>query len=533
MMKRFSFVQLPSRYVFLLTACGILLSAACCETTENASPPADNVPTTDPPAESVDEAENSATAELPREMWDVSYMQGSKVGHFHTTFTPLEEEGRQLVKIEQDGTLTLVRFGQEISQKMGFKSIETPQGELVRFESSMNLGPVPATTVGEVNDRSLEATVSTLNQRQTRTLAWNPDWGGFFAAEQSLRRKPMTPGEKRSFKALMPMATDVAIADVTLEAQDYEMTELLEGQAKLLRVAVTMEMGAPDDMEFVVWVDEQGDTVKQYLPGMDMETYRVSREVALREDGGGGFDLGRFTTVKIRDRLPDAHRTKRVVYRVRVNGSDAAEMFPTSGSQSVKPAGDGAAEITVIAVRPDTPAEPATKPDPPTDDDLSPNSLIQSDDRRVVEMAAAVAPDEQDIWQLVKALEGNVHTQMTSKNFSQAFATAAEVARSREGDCTEHAVLLAAMCRARNIPARVAIGLVYYPPLEGFAYHMWNEVWIDGRWVPMDATLGLGGIGGGHLKLADSNLKGASGYSTFLPVTKVMGQLAIDVVEVE
>ena len=40
-------------------------------------------------------------------------------------------------------------------------------------------------------------------------------------------------------------------------------------------------------------------------------------------------------------------------------------------------------------------------------------------------------------------------------------ATAAEVARSREGDCTEHAVLLAALARARGIPARVAMGLVY------------------------------------------------------------------------
>ena len=92
------------------------------------------------------------------------------------------------------------------------------------------------------------------------------------------------------------------------------------------------------------------------------------------------------------------------------------------------------------------------------------------------------------------------------KNFSQAFATAAEVARSLEGDCTEHAVLLAALCRARKIPARVAFGLVYYPPQKGFAYHMWNEVWIADRWVPLDATLGLGGIGADHIKLGDSNL---------------------------
>jgi hypothetical protein len=62
---------------------------------------------------------------------------------------------------------------------------------------------------------------------------------------------------------------------------------------------------------------------------------------------------------------------------------------------------------------------------------------------------------------------------------------------------------------------------------------MWNEVWIKDRWVPLDATLGLGGIGGDHIKLADSNLEGADGYSTFLPVAKVMGQVTIEVVEAE
>ena len=77
--------------------------------------------------------------------------------------------------------------------------------------------------------------------------------------------------------------------------------------------------------------------------------------------------------------------------------------------------------------------------------------------------------------------------------------SAADVARSLEGDCTEHSVLLAALCRARKIPARVAIGLVYYQPRgeasPGYAYHMWTEVWVNQRWTPIDATLGRGGIG--------------------------------------
>ena len=126
--------------------------------------------------------------------------------------------------------------------------------------------------------------------------------------------------------------------------------------------------------------------------------------------------------------------------------------------------------------------------------------------------------------QVALALEGYVHSTMTKKNFSQAFSTAAEVAESREGDCTEHAVLLAALARACGIPSRVAIGLVYVESAGGFGYHMWTEMYLDGagcRWT----RRGAGGHRRGPLKLTDSSLEGATAYSSFLPVAQVVGQL--------
>lgn len=79
----------------------------------------------------------------------------------------------------------------------------------------------------------------------------------------------------------------------------------------------------------------------------------------------------------------------------------------------------------------------------------------------------------------------------------------------------------------------MAIGLVYTESTPGFAFHMWNEVWIADRWIPLDATLGEGGIGEAHLKLADSSLAGEAAYSCFLPVSQVIGQIKIEILEVE
>ena len=107
------------------------------------------------------------------------------------------------------------------------------------------------------------------------------------------------------------------------------------------------------------------------------------------------------------------------------------------------------------------------------------------------------------------------------------------MAQTHEGDCSEHAVLLAALARACGIPSRVAIGLVYVEGAGGFGYHMWTEMYLSGTWVPFDAVSGRGGTSAAYLKLADSSLDGPGAYSSFLPVAQVVGQLKIGLISAE
>ena len=61
-----------------------------------------------------------------------------------------------------------------------------------------------------------------------------------------------------------------------------------------------------------------------------------------------------------------------------------------------------------------------------------------------------------------------------------------EVLAAGKGICFDYAGLLAAMLRAHEIPVRLVIG--YLSP-DGI-YHAWNQVYLEGEWVWMDATLG-------------------------------------------
>ena len=68
---------------------------------------------------------------------------------------------------------------------------------------------------------------------------------------------------------------------------------------------------------------------------------------------------------------------------------------------------------------------------------------------------------------------------------------ASVVAERRKGDCSEHAVLTAALARLQGIPARVVLGvaLVSDGKHHGAFGHAWAETLEDGKWRVADAAL--------------------------------------------
>jgi transglutaminase-like putative cysteine protease len=94
---------------------------------------------------------------------------------------------------------------------------------------------------------------------------------------------------------------------------------------------------------------------------------------------------------------------------------------------------------------------------------------------------------------------------LTRKSYDRGFDVASYVATHRQGDCTEHAVFLAALLRRFGIPARGMVGLALVPTEgEPQAFgHMWVEAHVDGRWRVLDAAIpesfGVGYAAGGEL----------------------------------
>lgn len=82
--------------------------------------------------------------------------------------------------------------------------------------------------------------------------------------------------------------------------------------------------------------------------------------------------------------------------------------------------------------------------------------------------------------------------QIPDKRLMGTWQLASRVAREGSGDCTEHAVLLAALARARGYPARIVFGvsLVMRPAASSAIGHAWTEVHDGQGWRILDATVG-------------------------------------------
>ena len=471
-----------------------------------------------------------ASKPVKEETWNVIYLGGQRIGHQQSAIETVLQNGTPIVKTSTVTNMTIKRFNQSMVIRQLLTTEETQDGDLRRFRFEMANPPAaPQVTSGQIEGKNLTLVKEVNGQSKTKVQPWQPDVKSPVYQDRLLKENPLKAGETRSFETFVP---DFAKAGkMTLKGIGFEDVKLLnETSRKLFKVSCTHALipGIATDS----FQDEKGDTIKvsMNMIGSTTEMFLVSREEALKNITGTELDLAVTTLVKVKPILK-GHESKRIVYRVTIANQNPVDAIPTGDTQTIKRLTDETAELTVVSI----PIPASAKVGRVAAEFLESSQYLQRDDERVQTRATNAAGNATDPAEIAWRMEKYVHEKLVNKDFSTAMASAAEVAEKMEGDCTEHAVLLAAMLRAKGIPSRVVVGLVYAERLFAFGGHMWTEANLNGHWIPLDATLGMRGIGAAHIKLADSSLSddGPAGISGVVPLMTVIGNLKLDIVSVE
>ena len=494
---------------------------------------------------------DAPTPKLVKETWDAAYLEGAKCGAFRTAVYEYDfGGGNKILRTALTMDLRIKRYNSVVPLRMDTTTDETPEGKVrgVSLTTYQDRGKLVLT--GRVEEGGLVVRVNGAAHKEP----WDDEVVGNQKQERLLKEKKAKPGDRLSYRnyevsLLKPVTVRVAVR----EPEEVDLLETKKGderqRVERVRRKLLRAEAVPDKVEvggnpiqlpkMVSWLDKDYEAVRSEmdLPGLGKITlYRTTRAVAQEEGAAPALlpDLGLTTLIALDRPVERVHDARSVTYRVTVKGDDdPASAFARDARQEARNVKGSSFELTVRASKP--PAAADAEAPAPGPQYLKSSYFLDSDDAKVKEFTGRAVGRESEPWRKALKVEKWVHENMHGSS-SVGFASAGEVARDLTGDCRQHAMLTAAMCRAAGVPARTAVGLVYFDdadrgPVLGF--HMWTEVWAKGRWHGLDATLGRGGVGPGHLKVADATWNDTQTLAPLLPVTRVMGRLAVQVLRVE
>ncbi|HST27025.1 MAG TPA: transglutaminase-like domain-containing protein [Rudaea sp.] len=455
------------------------------------------------------------------DVWMSVLLDGRKIGHMHTTRAIRDGSVITTQKMEVE----LDRAGVKVGLSTGETDAETMDGEPLAFTSRTAISGIASTVQGTRRSDGRFDVVSEVGGAKTARII---DWPQGALLAEGLRlaelRAGLNPGTRFSQLAFQVDSLDAVAVDSTVGPR--ERMDLPDGgSAMLSRVDQIIHLPGTSTRS-QSWVDAGGTVRKMTLPlmGFDLAMLACSRACANAPNQGADILVRALAQAP----APISPRELRdgVILTVSARSSGDPLQFAQTGEQRVRTTAASGIELRIAPIG----AVPANDSEaPPTPADSQPNDWLQSDAPEIRKLAREGAGDAKTPAAQMLALQEFVRHFIRNKDLSVGYASALEVAKNPEGDCTEHAVLLAALGRALGIPTRVVDGLAYTDRYAGrdyvFVPHAWAQAWVDGRWQSFDAA--LPGFDAGHIALST----GDGDPWRFFSGMDTLGRLRIDRIE--
>jgi len=458
------------------------------------------------------------TAFIPqeaKETWMNIYQQGRKIGYTHRTFSR-QKQGFGLreevfMRIQTMGVVQGISLMTEgaLNQDMTLAAFD--------FDLTSNLFNFHARGKVDKERMSIVTKVAGDERRYDLPLKEPVQLSqGVFA--RALQRE-LKPGQELTVSVFDPMT--MGSRPVRLSFVGEEMFPIMGRRRTLKKYAVDF-MGARQ----YAWLDPEGEVVREEgILGMALE--KTTREEALAGLAATGLvDLTDLASVDARIRINNPSGL--TVLKVKLSDIDAGALMLAGGRQTYV---EGLLTISkevrgelrkngedVLREKQNSYGGLKNR-----ETYLASTPFIQVSNPSIRTQTGVIVSgddgDEEKARKIVAWVFKNIE-----KRPVLSVSNAVETLKNRTGDCTEHAVLVAALARAAGIPTLVETGLVYQR--GRFYYHAWNAFWLDkwGGWVTADAVMNQFPADVTHLRFVRGEVEKQ------LDLMGVMGKIKLQVI---
>lgn len=450
------------------------------------------------------------------ESWFEFLFHGKKVGFTYALDEPTTVDGRPALHSLRRSILTVRRAEQVIRMESDTDAWSEPNGRPIRFTHVRTEGGAIRRLEGERRGDTFVVRVDVGGTLTEKTHPCPPEVI-LSAALDSTFKQNLSVGKKQAGLTLLEEDGEIRPYTMTVTRKEGELF-VVEGEVA--------------GIKSVERVRANGQTVRTIVERLGAEFVEATREKALA--AVDPTDI--FTAAHLRagTRLPRTERLDEMVVRLSGRSGRAPKAIEDS-RQKVTSRLKGSIDLRVLVEKPPAKAPKAATlaKNPKVAPFLAATPYEAIADERIVSASRAAVGDAPDAWAAARRINAFVYRHITNKSLAQAFSTALEALASREGDCTEHAVLFSALAKAAGIPTRLVTGLVYVDRKdEGvFGYHEWVEVWMGDRWIAMDPTFGQDLADVTHVKFSQGLSDPDGLRDAGMVAAELFGDLELSVIE--
>jgi len=436
-----------------------------------------------------------------KDTWMNIYQQGRKIGYTHRTFSRREQgfglREEVFMRIQTMGVVQGISLKTEgaLNEDMTLASFD--------FDLASNLFSFHAR--GKVDGDRMSVITNAAGDERHYELPLKEQVQlsqGVFARALHADLKP---GQGLTVSVFDPMT--MGSRPVRLSFVGEETLTIMGRRQTLKKYAVDF-MGARQ----YAWLDPEGEVVREEgILGMALE--KATREEALAGlAASGSADLTDLASVDARGRISDPAGLQ--VLKVKLSNIDAGALMLAGGRQTY------AHGLLTVSKEVHGKVEGSLKN---REDYLVSTPFIQTSNPAICAQAGLIVSredgDEEKARKIVAWVFKNIE-----KRPVLSVSNAVETLKNRVGDCTEHAVLVAALARGAGIPTLIETGLVYQR--GRFYYHAWNAFWLDnwGGWVTADAVMNQFPADVTHLRFVRGEVE------TQLDLMGVVGKIKLQVI---
>jgi len=411
-----------------------------------------------------------AGAVASRDTWMNILQKDTKIGYVHRQFTRSDEGYRFRESILMQ--VNTMGMAQEV--RVLSSGDLHPDLTLASFNMELISGLFRFKARGSQDGKKLTLIMGTPPSEEKVEIPLQEKLYPAAGIHEAVLQENLKTGQRKLFSVFDPLTLSHRPFEVTVLGE--EPVTVMGREEKTRKVSLDF-MGTRQ----YAWIGEDGGIVKEE-GFLGIRLVKVSREEALK-GGSGALSEDLTDIAAIPANVPIEKAEDLQMLRLRIDGVKGKDLYIHGGRQSLKGA--------ILTVRKES---MENLPDrilqyPPSLDGrtyLESTPFIQARDPIIKAQVRAILLPRDTLPVKAEKLVSWVYKNIRKRPVLS-LPNALETLKNLMGDCNEHAVLLAALARAADIPADVEAGIVYQN--GRFYYHAWNVLYLD-RWITADATLG-------------------------------------------